>query len=66
MVLVTENKQQYLIPKRAFASEADLQAFRALLQNKITQTTFLTEMTGFAVLPKPAIAVGECKNPSVN
>ncbi len=57
LVLVAETKLQYLIPKRAFASEADLNSARALLQNKLENTTFLASHSGFPVATKQVVTV---------
>jgi hypothetical protein len=53
LVLVSETKLQYIIPKRAFATEADIESARALLQNKLQNTTFLAQPLGFPMAPKP-------------
>jgi len=51
LVLVHEENRQYMIPKRAFASQSDLEAARALLQNKLEHTTFLAQPLGFPMTP---------------
>jgi len=54
LVLVHEENRQYMIPKRAFATQSDLEAARALLQNKLQNTTFLAQPLGFPMTPRPA------------
>jgi NADH:ubiquinone oxidoreductase subunit 5 (subunit L)/multisubunit Na+/H+ antiporter MnhA subunit len=53
LVLVHESSLMYIIPKRAFPTEADIEAARALLQNRIENTTFLAKPLGFPMTPRP-------------
>jgi hypothetical protein len=51
LLLVSENKLQWIIPKRAFSSQAELENARALIQNMIPNTTFQTKPIGFPLSP---------------
>jgi hypothetical protein len=59
LVLVAEDKKQWMIPKRAFTDEGEIDRARALIQKKITDSQFLVQPGGFAVLPKPVVPVSE-------
>lgn len=56
LVLIGEDGQLQLIPKRALSDGQEVDQLRALLQNMIKETSFLVKPGGFAVLPKPVLA----------
>lgn len=55
LVLTTAGKNSFGIPKRGFRDEAAIEQARALLQNKIPNTSFLVRPIGFSVVPRPVI-----------
>ncbi|HXE55136.1 MAG TPA: YcxB family protein [Tepidisphaeraceae bacterium] len=57
LVIQSETEMLYLIPKRTFTNPSEIESARALLQNKIANTTFLVKPTGFPVAPKPVILI---------
>lgn len=65
LLLVAEDAQQHLVPKRAFSGPEELQRCRSLLQSMIAKTEFLVQPTGFEVIPKPALPVDGSSAPPV-
>ena len=59
LFLVAEDKRRWMIPKRAFSDESEIDRARALIQNKIADSRFLVQPGGFAVVPKPVVPVSE-------
>ncbi|HEX5243489.1 MAG TPA: YcxB family protein [Tepidisphaeraceae bacterium] len=56
LILVAEDSQRHIIPKRAFVSPADLHRCKALLQGVITNTSFwAAPPTGFEMIPTPVL-----------
>lgn len=54
LTLVDENRQAHILPKRAFASPADLQLARSLVVTHIPDNKMLVKPTGFEVAPPAA------------
>jgi heme/copper-type cytochrome/quinol oxidase subunit 2 len=55
IVLITEDEQQLLVPKRAAEDPATLDALYALIQNSVSNGEFLAREVRFPVLPRPVI-----------
>ncbi|MFI5377958.1 MAG: YcxB family protein [Tepidisphaerales bacterium] len=53
LILYTRGVTMVMPPKRAFASEADLMAAKALVQTHIERGQFIERVGGFPVLPRP-------------
>lgn len=62
LLLVAEDGLQYLIPKRAFTSEAEIQACRSLIQSMVPNVQFLVRPIGFEVIPQPVLPLPELSN----
>jgi hypothetical protein len=48
--LIIKGERNAVIPKRAFASQSDLETARSIIQNRVSNCTFLVEPGGFPVL----------------
>ena len=59
LLLESEDARRWMIPKRAFNDASEIDRARALIQNKISDSRFLVQPGGFAVLPKPVMPVSE-------
>jgi hypothetical protein len=62
-ILMAEDAQQYVVPKRAFSGPEELQQCRSLLQSMIAKTDFLVQPTGFEVIPKPVLPLAAASQP---